>query len=108
MSLSKTILGTIQGLNNEGSAKRIISIYFTVVLLTGLLFIMAKTMLIAAEAPKPTEVHVMIVKMFPSIIYSVQLTIWVLLGLATVETITTLVKTIRGGNVPVGEDKSKE
>lgn len=86
------------GLNGEGSAKRATAFFFTCVLLLSLTAVYEFCFYLAVMAPAPTNVHVLIVKMYEPIHFSMQLTIWMLLGLATVETITSLIRTIKGAN----------
>lgn len=102
-NLFKTLVGTIQGLDNEGSAKRVTVLFFTVVLLSSLIWVYNSALTAAYSAIAPTTIHTAIVAMFTTVLYSILLTIWVLLGLATIETITSLIKLIKG--VP---DKKEE
>jgi len=95
-NLWKTLVGTIQGLDNEGSAKRVTVMFFTVVLLSSLLWVYNAGFIAAYKAVAPTQVHASIVSMYTTVLYSILLTIWVLLGLATIETITSLIKLLKG------------
>ncbi len=96
MNFFKTILQTITGLNNEGSAKRISSLYFSVILLTSVLYVFEKAFTVSANALVPTPAQMIVIKMCIPIVYSLETTILIMLGLATVETITSLIKTIKG------------
>lgn len=99
-SLWQTILGTIQGINNEGSAKRATSFFVVAVLLTSLLASYEYGMYIAINAITPTSIHIQLVKYYPEIFWSLLITILTLLGFATLELITALVKKVTGANVP--------
>lgn len=96
-------MGTLQGLDNSGSAKRVTVMYFTIFLLTSILFVYEKAFTVASLSANPTVAQIAIVEMYTTVLYSILLTIWVLLGLATVETIISIIKLIRG--VP---DKKEE
>lgn len=104
-NLYKTLIGTIQGLDNEGSAKRVTVMFFTVVLLSSVLWVYNNGFTAAYLAATPTTVHTSIVAMYTTVLYSILLTIWVLLGLATIETITSLIKLIKGVPDKKEEDK---
>jgi hypothetical protein len=95
-SLWTTIKETLQGTNSEGSAKRATAFYFTAILLTSLTAVYEYGFYKAVNAIKPTEVHILVIKMYDGIHFSLQLSIWGFFGLATIETITTLVKVIKG------------
>jgi hypothetical protein len=96
MKLSEIIKGTFLGLNHEGSSKRMTAFFFSVVLVGTLTAIYEYCFYLAVIAMAPTPAQMAVVKMYESIHYSLQLTIWMLLGLATVETITNIIRLIRG------------
>ena len=96
-SLFSILKGTIQGLNADGgSSKRITAMYFVTVLLTGLTGTYAYCYYISAMSLKSTEAQILIIKMYEPIHFSIQISVWMFFGLATIETITSLIKTIKG------------
>lgn len=58
----------------------------------------------ASLAATPTEAQKMIIHMYPAIVYSMEITVLIMLGLATIETITSLVKAVKG-DIPIGGSK---
>jgi len=106
-SFTEIFKSTFTGANEEGSSKRVTSFYFVAILLTSMTMVYEYCFYLAVSAVAPSSTQVMVVKMFDSIHYSLQLTIWMLLGLATVETITALIRTVRGGDKKE-ETKSQE
>lgn len=97
-TLWQTILGTLQGINNEGSAKRATSFFFVAVFLTSLLLVYEYGVYTAINAVVPTPIHIQLVKYYPEILWSMLITILTLLGFATLEIITALVKKVTGQN----------
>lgn len=97
-TFGQTILGTLQGINNEGSAKRATTFYLVVVIITALIGAFVYGFIVAVNAPKPTEVHLIIVKAFITLFSIVCITVLTLLGFATMELITSLVKRVTGDN----------
>lgn len=94
----QTLLGTLQGINNEGSAKRASTFYLVVVILTSLIASFVYGMIVAVNSSAPTEVHLIIVKAFITLVCIVCVTVLTLLGFATMELITALVKKVTGAN----------
>jgi hypothetical protein len=90
---------TLIGFNNEGSAKRATAAYVTAIILTAITAVYCIAFLKASEAYTPTSVQVAIVEMFCAVLYSWQLCLYILFGLATFETITNLVKLWRGQSI---------
>jgi hypothetical protein len=94
--------GTLAGIDNEGSAKRITSFYIVMFLLTALhaVYLIAFMVIVnrAASNISPSSIDTTVIKMYDYVFAMDHFTIWLLLGLATVETITGLVKTIKGQN----------
>ncbi len=99
-SLWSTIKGTLQGINNEGSAKRATTFFFVAIFLSSLLAVYEYGVIIAIQAPVPTVIHIQLVKYYPEVFWSLLITILTLLGFATLELITALVKKVTGGNTP--------
>lgn len=97
-TFKETILETIQGINNEGSAKRATTFFFVAVFLTSLLAVYEYGVIVAIRAAVPTSIHTTLVKYYPEIFWSLLITILTLLGFATLELITSLVKRVTGGN----------
>jgi hypothetical protein len=95
--------GTIIGLDGEGSAKRATSFYFVVVLLTAMIgfylyefkYIIHKSGINGMPAPI-TTVDTAVIGMYEYIFTITTITVWLLLGLATLETITKLVQIFKG------------
>lgn len=106
-TIFKTILGTIQGLNQEGSSKRITAMYFTVILLSSLVAMYEYGLYIAVNSLAPTTIHTAIIQMYTVVNYSLLVTIWLLLGLATLETIINLIKTIKGNSTRKNEEANQ-
>lgn len=102
-SFWEIIKGTLTGVDNEGSAKRITTFYFAVILITSLTLVYEYCFYLAVISLVPTVVQVSVVKMYEAIHFSLQLTLWLLCGLATVETVTSLIRTIRGKEDPKQE-----
>ena len=97
-SLWQILKGTLLGTDSEGSAKRATSFFFVIILLTSLTLVYEYCFYISIIAKEPTAVQTMVVKMYEAIHFSLQLSIWVFLGLATIESVTNLWKTIKGNN----------
>jgi len=87
---------TLIGFNNEGSAKRATAAYVVGIILTSMVAVFEIAFLNAASATVPTIVQVSIVESYTIVMYSFQLCLYILFGLATLETITNLVKLWRG------------
>lgn len=90
------IKGTLTGTDGDGSAKRITSFWFAVVLLGTLTGVYEHCFYLSVTSLVPTKVQEMVVRMYEPLHYSLQLTIWMLCGLATIETVTALIKTLKG------------
>lgn len=90
------IKGTLTGLDNQGSAKRATAAFVTGIILCSLVIVYEIAFLYSVRTGHPNRIHVIVVEMFLYLIYAFIIYGCILLGLATLETITTLVKTIRG------------
>ncbi len=99
---------TFTGNTQEGSAKRITAFFFVVVLLGSLTYVYEMAFWVSANSATPTSVQIQIVKMYEPLHFSLQLSIWIILGLATVEGITWLVKTLKGNVSQEPTDSKKE
>lgn len=95
--LFQTLLGSIQGVNNEGSAKRMTMFWVVVVLLTSMTATHEYCYYLAVISLNPTTVQIIVVKSFEPIHFSLQVTLWMFAGLATVESVTALIKMVKGG-----------
>jgi hypothetical protein len=90
------IIGTFAGATGEGSSKRATSFYLVVVILSSLTAIYEYCFYLSSISLAPTSVQIAIVNMYKPIHFSIQLSVWMFFGLATIETVTTLVRTIKG------------
>ena len=104
-SIWDIIKGTLTGINNDGSAKRATAAYFTIVLLTSLLAVYELAFWRSSGKLTPNSLDINIVDNYTNVLYSCQIALYIFLGLATVETITTLVKTFKGQG---GVDKTPQ
>ncbi len=90
------IKGTLAGVNNEGSAKRATSFYTVMILITGLDAVYIYAFWRSINKLCSDEICKMVMKMHEPILDVHFLFVLVLLGLATIEMITNLIKTVRG------------
>lgn len=107
-NLFQTIIGSLQGLNNEGSGKRMTAMYFTVILLTSLIVAYEYGLYVAVRAQVPTSIHISIIEMYTVVNYSLLITVWLLLGLATIETITHLIQVFKGQREDKNDDVKQD
>lgn len=103
-SIWQTLLGTIQGLNNEGSSKRATLFWFVVIITTSLTAVYIYGYIQAVNSTNPTEIHKMIVKEYNTVRWSDQIFMLTIAGYATLELITAIVRKFTG----VKEDDKKE
>jgi hypothetical protein len=94
-TLWQIIKGSFKGSDGEGSAKRIATWHF-MILLTALTGAYIYEFHFSTHSEAPTEIQIKIVDMFTIVVYSYLITVWLLLGLATLEWITYLVRSIKG------------
>lgn len=97
-SLWQIIKGSLTGTDNEGSAKRMLLLYFAAILLTSLTMVYNYCFYLAAIAQLPTITHIKIVAMYEAVNFSYQLSIMIFAGLATFEGVITIIKTVFGKN----------
>lgn len=99
----QTFLGTISGVDNEGSAKRITMAFICLLLLFPMQAVHNYCFYLSIISAKPTETQLIVTKSFEDMNYAYQVSLWMFAGLATIETITVLIKTIitfiRGGRI---------
>lgn len=91
-SLWEVIKGTIKGIDNEGSAKRATTFYTVVILITLLDIVFSYKFYTAST----TEIDKMVIDMFPYVLSAHLIFAILLLGLATIEMITNLIKVVKG------------
>lgn len=103
-SLWQIVKGSLTGTDNEGSAKRMLLLYFACILLTSLTAVYNYCFYLAAIAVLPTVTHVKIVSMYEAVNFSYQLSIMIFAGLATFEGVITIIKTVFGKK----EDERKD
>lgn len=97
-SLWQTLLGTIQGLNNEGSSKRATIFWLVVVITTSLTGAYVYGYIIAVNAVVPTPVHVRIIHDYNTVRWTDYILILTLAGYATLELITAVFRKFTGGS----------
>ena len=90
------LIGTFSSATGEGSAKRATSFYLVVVILSSLTAIYEYCFYLSSISVNPTVVQISIVDMYKPIHFSIQLSVWMFFGLATIETVTALIRTIKG------------
>lgn len=98
-TLWQTIKSSFQGLSNEGSAKRMTSFYIVVLPLTGLLAVYIWAYRFAVSSTSPTNIQTMVVSDYKEILWTLVILILTLLGFATLELITSLLKKVTGQNL---------
>ncbi len=99
-SLWQTLLGTIQGMNNEGSSKRVTMFWMVVIITTGLTVAYIYGYIQAVNSPQPTKVHQKIVDDYNLIRWSDYLLILTISGYATLELLTAIVRKFTGVSIP--------
>lgn len=104
-SFKQVLVGTIQGLNNEGSSKRATIFWLVVIITTSLTAVYEYGYIMAVNAATPTSIHTMIVKDYNTIRWSDYVLILTLAGYATLELITAIVRKFTGAKT---EDKKEE
>lgn len=99
----QTFLGTISGVDNEGSAKRITMAFICLLLLFPMQLVHSYCFYLSVISATPTKIQIIVAESFESMNYAYQVSLWMFAGLATIETITVLIKTIitfiRGGRI---------
>ncbi len=90
------IKGTLAGVDNEGSAKRATSFYTVIVLITGLDAVYIYAFWRSINKLCSDEICKIVMNMYEPVLDVHFLFVLVLLGLATIEMITNLIKTVKG------------
>ncbi len=101
----QTFLGTLQGMDNEGSAKRATAFFAVAFLLTSLLAVYEWSLVQAVLSTTPTQIHLTTWKYYPEIFWTIVLLVLTLLGFATLELITAIIRRFTGGKT---DDKKEE
>ena len=96
-SLWQTLLGTLRGIDNEGSAKRVTAFFATAFLLSSLLAVYEWSLIQAVISSSPTQIHITAWKYYPEVFWTIVLLVLTLLGFATLELITSIIKRFTGG-----------
>jgi hypothetical protein len=104
-SLWQTLLGTLRGMDNEGSAKRATAFFAVAFLLTSLLAVYEWSLVQAIQSSAPTQIHLTAWKYYPEIFWTIIILVLTLLGFATLELITAIIRRFTGGN---SEQKKEE
>ena len=99
-SLWQTLLGTIQGMNNEGSSKRATMFWLVVVITTSLTAVYEYGYIVAVNAVVPTKVHERIINDYKEIRWTDYILILTIAGYATLELLTALVRKFTGISIP--------
>jgi protein-S-isoprenylcysteine O-methyltransferase Ste14 len=102
-SLWQILLGTISGTDQQGSAKRATAAYVVLVLITMIVIVFSIGFYMAINKLCSDEICKIIIGLFPSVLWTLVIFVLILLGLATMENITSLWKAIRG----IKEDKKE-
>lgn len=92
----QTLIGALQGINNEGSAKRVSSFYLLIAILSPLILTYCYGVIYSIHATIPTQVHIILISSIVMIIGLVLLAVTTWLGFATIELITSIVKKFTG------------
>lgn len=95
-SLWQIIKGTVMGTDGHGSSKRATSFYIVTILITSLLAVYEYCFYKASLCTAPTTAQLKIVSMYEGIHFLLHCSLWMFAGLATIETVTNLIKVIRG------------
>ncbi len=90
----QTILGTLVGIDNEGSAKRISMAFICICLLLPMNITLQYCYHKASSSSAPTEAQILVIKSYEEINFSYQITFWMCAGLATLERLTDFIKAI--------------
>lgn len=91
-TLWETLLGTLRGMDNEGSAKRATAFFAVAFLLTSLLGVYEWSLVKAIQSASPTPIHVTAWKYYPEIFWTIVLLVLTLLGFATIELLTAIIR----------------
>lgn len=97
-TLWQTIKSSFQGLNNEGSAKRMTSFYIVALPLTALLGVYIWAYRFAVLSASPTSIQIRVVSDYKEILWTLVILILTLLGFATLELLTSILKRVTGQN----------
>lgn len=104
-SFWQTVLGTIRGIDNEGSAKRASTFYLMCVVMTMLTGTYCYGYIKAVDSPSPTVVHIAVVGAFLTFVGFVLLAATTWLGFATMELITSITRKFTGAPVTIQKDE---
>lgn len=95
-TLWQIIKGTLIGEDGEGSAKRAASFYFTLVLLTSMIFVEEYCYYLATLSASPTTAQMVVIKSHEPIMFSILLTLWIFFGFTSFDKIVDAFKWFKG------------
>lgn len=107
-SLWQIIKGSFTGSDNEGSAKRMASFYFTAVLITAMVGVYLYCYYLAVNAAAPTTTQTIVVNSFEWTFGAMLLTVWVFFGFTSGDKLMDLFRFMRGGNNPPAKEEKAE
>lgn len=99
-SIKDVLIGTVQGLNNEGSSKRATIFWLVVIITTSLTAVYEYGYICAVQTPTPTEIHKIIIKDYKEIRWTDYILVLTLAGYGTIELITAIVRKFTGASIP--------